>query len=183
MKRFPSSIIKSMRATRAMTTCITVEFDDTGWESAVFFELGGKACAADRTVLENTGSPLPIALEADLIENPTAAVVMLRFEVMTNDANPLAGEVLIAPGVGNIQFETLHNLTTQDALRFYFADANYNIIHSQRIGLQDRERAGYKGILDDAISHDAVIRLAGKYDAMAALKEVTSHYASHVEPA
>lgn len=172
-----------MRGSRAMTTCVSVKFDDHGWESAVFFELGGKACAADRAVLAAATAPLAISLEADLIENTTAAVVMLRFEIMTQPDSPLAGEVLIAPGLGNLQFETLTNLTRQASLGFYFADANYQVIHRQRIVLRDQERLGYRGILDDAVQHDAVIRLAGKYDAAAALKDITSHYASHVESA
>ena len=181
MDRFPSSIIKSMRASRAMTTCVPVQFDGQDWESAVFFELGGKPCADDRQVLAQRSKPVPIALEADLIENQTAAVVMLRFEVMTREDNPLAGEVLVAPGLGNIQFETLTHLGKQPSLGFYFSDANYRVIFSQRIVLRDQERAGYRGLLEDAVAHDAVIRLTGRYDAKAALKEITSHYASHVE--
>lgn len=164
-----------------MTTCVSVEFDDGEWESAVFFELGGKACAADREILSGSSKPLPVVLEADLIENASAAVVMLRFEVMTRPDNPLAGEVLIAPGIGHIQFETLNNLTRQNTLRFYFSDANYRVIHSQQLVLRDEERAGYKELLDDATRHDAMIRLSGRYDARAALKEITSHYATHVD--
>ncbi len=63
---------------------------------------------------------------------------------------------------------------------FYFADGNYNVIHSQQLGLGNAERGGYRSLLDDAVSHDALIRLSGKYDAVAALKEVTSHYAAHI---
>ncbi len=163
-----------------MTTCLPIELDDTLWQSAVFFELGGKECASDRKVLNQTQSPLPIGLEADLIEQETAAVVMLRFEVMTELETPLAGEVLILPGIGNIQFETLNYLTKQSHLPFFFADGSYRVIHSQRVVLGDQERSGYRSILDDAVSHDAMIRLSGRYDAMTALKAVTGNYAKHV---
>ncbi|MGI9319133.1 MAG: hypothetical protein ACR2QW_17540 [bacterium] len=183
MERFPSTIIKSMGSSGAMTTCVPVEFDQSVWESTVFFELGGKECAEDRKIMHASTRAFPVTLEADLIECQTAAVVMLRFEIMTRRDNPLAGEVLIAPGVGNIQFETVENLTQQQSLRFFFSDEKYNVIHSQQIILHDQERLGYKGILDDAVSHDAMIRLTGRYDAVAALKEVTSHYATHVSEA
>lgn len=180
MDRFPASIIKSMRASGAMTTCVPLEFDKNIWESAVFFELGGEECKEDRRIMQESKTVFPVSLEADLIECQTAAVVMLRFEIMTRSDNPLAGEVLIAPGIGNIQFETIQNLTHQQALKFYFSDRAYNVIYSQQIVLQDQERGGYKSILDDAVRHDAMVRLTGRYDAIEALKEVTSHYATHV---
>lgn len=180
MDRFPSEIIKSMGSSGAMTTCVPVEFDRDLWESAVFFELGGAECAADRAAMQSTSDTFQVALEADMIPCQTAAVVMLRFEVMTRRDSPLAGEVLVAPGVGHVQFETIENLTKQELLRFFFGDEKYNVIHSQQIILHDQERQGYKGILDDAVAHDAMVRLTGRYDAVAALREVTSHYATHV---
>lgn len=167
----------------AMTTCVPVQMDGGAWQSAVFFELGGKQCAADRQTLQQSSGRLAISLEGDVIECATASVVMLRFEIMTNQQSPLVGEVLVAPGMGNVQFETLDNLTRQQSLGFYFSDAKYKVIYSQQILLGEQERMGYKSLLDDAVSHDAVIRLAGKYDAMKALKEVVGNYAKRVEPA
>ena len=86
-----------MRQSGAMTTCVPLEFDQGGWQSTVFFELGGKECKEDRRLLRKTTSPLAIGIEADIIEHTNAAVVMLRFEVMTTRDNPLVGEVLLAP--------------------------------------------------------------------------------------
>jgi hypothetical protein len=183
MDRFPSTIIKSMAASGAMTTCVPVEIDQDIWESAVFFELGGAECAEDRKIMQASQKAFPVSLEADLIECQTAAIVMLRFEVMTCSDSPLAGEVLVAPGVGNVQFETIENLTRQESLKLFFSDEKYKVIHSQQIILRDQERQGYKGILEDAVRHDAMVRLTGRYDAIAALKEVTSHYATHVPKA
>ena len=54
------------------------------------------------------------------------------------------------------------------------------MIHSQQLQLGQRERDGYRSILGDAVKHDAMIRLTGRYDADAAMREVTSHYATHV---
>ncbi len=176
MDSFPQAIIRSMQQSGAMTTCVPVEFGADGWESAVFFELGGDKCEVDRLILTEAFEALPISLEAELIDHTHAGVVMLRFEVMTNPDDPLAGEVLIVPGLGDVQFDTLKHLSQQNNLRFYFADETYKIIHSQQLRLSDQERRGYGQILEQAISHDALIRLTGKYDAMAALSEVVSHY-------
>ena len=160
-----------------MTTCVPVQLDQGEWRSAVFFELGGKECKEDRCLLHAARQPLPVSLEADLIECASAAVVMLRFEILTRAESPLAGEVLVAPGLGNIHFETISNLTRQQVLDFFFGDGVYSVIYAQQVLLQDRERQGYQSILDDAIRHDAMIRLTGRYDAMTALKEVIGNYA------
>ena len=176
MQKFPDSIIRSMQQSGATTTCVSVSFSDQSFESAVFFELGGDECLYDRKVLSETKQPFAVNLEAELIEHAQAGVVMLRFEVLTKAHDPLAGEVLIVPGLGDIQFDTLKNLGKQQQLRFYFSDENYQIIHSQQVLLSDHERRGFAQILEEVINHDALIRLTGKYDAMAALKEIVDHY-------
>ncbi len=176
MHKFPDSIIRSMQQSGAMITCVPVQFDGGIWESAVFFELGGDECQHDREILSASDKAIPVTLEAELIEHNSASVVMLRFEVLTDVENPLAGEVLIVPGLGDIQFETLKHLSEQQNLRFYFSDDYYNVIHSQQILLSDQERGGYAQILEQVISHDALIRLTGKYNAMSALSEIVGHY-------
>ena len=176
MQKFPDSIINSMLQSGAMTTCVPLEFDDGSFESTVFFELSGDECEFDRLILSKSTSPFGINLEAELIEHASASVVMLRFEIMTQPDDPFVGEVLIVPGLGDIQFDTLKYLSTQQNLKFYFSDDRFNVIHSQQLLLSDRERQGYSQILEEVISHDALIRLTGKYDAMAALSEIVDHY-------
>ena len=176
MQKFPVSIIKSMQQSGALTTCVPVEFSDGRLESTVFFELSGDECEFDRQILKKTRSPLGIKLEAELIEHARASVVMLRFEILTHADDPLAGEVLLVPGLGNVQFDTLKYLGSQQYLKFYFSDDEHNVIHSQQLVLSDQERQGYAQILEEVISHDALIRLTGKYDAMAALSEIVDHY-------
>ncbi len=169
-----------MRRNGVMTTCVPVRLDDGDWETAVFFGLGGPECKEDRRILRRAREPLPISIEADVIELGAAAVVMLRFEIATRPDDPLAGEVLLTPGEGAVQFSTLENLTRQATLRFFFGDGDYRVIHTQQLRLGDPERGGYREILNDAVRHDAVVRLTGRYDASAAMREVTSHYATHV---
>lgn len=180
MLTFPREIIRSMDENHVMTTCMPLEFDGAEWESVVFFELGGEECGTDREVLQTASGALPVILEGDIIECASAAVVMLRFEIMTDPADPLAGEVLLTPGAGSTQFDTLELLTRQPTLRFYFSDANYQVIHSQQLVLGEQEHQGYRAMLDDAVSHDALIRLSGRYDAAAAMAEVTAQYATRL---
>lgn len=180
MQYFPPEIVRSMRSGGVMTTCLPVRLDDGQWESAVFFGLGGPECRDDRRILRQSRNPVPVALEADVIECGNAAVVMLRFEVATRPEDPLAGEVLLTPGLGDLQFRTLEHLVAQRYLRLFFADGSYRVIHTQQLRLGQRERDGYRAILDEAVKHDAMVRLTGRYDAAAAMREVTSHYATHV---
>lgn len=160
-----------------MTTCAPVRFDHGDWETAVFFEVGGKACRKDRETLRRARSPFAVALEADLMSHASASIIMLRFEVMTDPDNPLVGEVLIAPGLGSAQFDVVDNLTRQKSMRWFFGDGSYRIIFSQQTTLMDRERQGYSELLGEAVSHDALIRLTGRYDAHNALGEIVGHYA------
>ncbi len=177
MDKFPQPIANGMRNNGAMTTCVPVQFDNGIWESAVFFEVGGKECKADRRLLRRTKTTLPVTVETDLISHANGSIVMLRFEVATRHENPLVGEVLLVPGLGDTQFDTLQYLTEQKQIRWYFGDAAYDVIHSQQTTLFDHERQGYTDLLQDAVNHDAVLRLTGKYNAASAIDEVCSNYA------
>ncbi len=166
-----------MKKSGAMTTCSMVQFDHGNWEAAVFFEVGGKECSKDRRILKRSQSPFDVVIEADLIEHTSACIYILRFEVMTDPENPLVGEVLLAPGLGGTHFDVLDNLTRQENLRLFFGDGAYRVMFSQQIGLMDQERAGINELLNSAVSHDALIRVTGRYDASCAMSEIVEHYA------
>jgi hypothetical protein len=177
MDKFPLQIAQGMHDSGAMITCVPVQFDNGEWESAVFFEVGGKQSREDRRVLRKIKTALPVTLEGEVISHANGSIVMLRFEVLTNKSNPLVGEVLLAPGLGNTQFDTLKLLSEQRQLRWYFGDANYSVIHSQQTTLFDHERQGYADLLSEAVTHDALLRVTGKYNATSAIEEVCSNYA------
>lgn len=165
-----------MQSSGAMTTCVPVQISGQDWESAMFFQLGGAECKQDRRVLRNNPGPVAIGIETDLIEHGSAAVVVVRCEVHTQPDNPMIGEVLFAPGQGDIHFDVLKNLTKQDRLLWYFSDEAYWVIHSQQMPLMPHQQQGFDDLLRDAIRHDALIRATGRYDAGSALKEVVLHY-------
>lgn len=166
-----------MKQSGAMTTCAMVQFDHGTWETVVFFEVGGKECSKDRKILKRSKSPFDVAIEADVIDHSSASIYMLRFEIMTEPNNPLVGEVLLAPGLGGQHFGVLDTLTKQQSLRFFFGDGAYRTVFSQQTMLIDQERRGLSELLNQAVSHDALIRLTGRYDADKALSEVVGHYA------
>ena len=165
-----------MDYTGSGATCLPVQIDGGDWESAIFFQLGGRESKDDRRILSRLSSTVPVSVETDLIDHNNAAVIVIRFEVFTRQDNPLIGEVLLTPGHISAHFETIRLLTQQNALKWFFSDSAYWIIHSQQNRLGGTEHAAFQQVLDDATRHDAFIRLTGTYDVESALREVVSHY-------
>ena len=81
MDRFPLPIAQGMRNSGAMTTCVPVQFDNGVWETAVFFEVGGKECKDDRRTLRKLNSTLPISVEADIINHTKTGLVLNVYQL------------------------------------------------------------------------------------------------------
>lgn len=176
MKRFPEFVRESMRAGGAAATCVPVQLDGAQWETAFFFHVAGPECKEDRRLMRKSAGPLPTGLETDLIETEFAAVVVLRPEVHTRDGDPLTCEILLTPGEGGTHFEALKLLASQQRICWFFGDQAYWMVHSQQLPLGDEQRAGFDELLRDALKHDTMVRLTGRYDAQAALGEIVKHY-------
>lgn len=174
--RFPRSVRKAMAASGATATCVPVKLELDTWETAFFVQLSGPECKGDRRILSQRDRPLPIGVETELIEHQHAAVVMLRLEVHTDPDDPLAAEILMTPGEGPEQFDTLKLLAKQSRLCWFFGDQDYWTLHSQQHPLEAQQHASFDELLRDAARHDALIRCTGRYDAKAALAHVISHY-------
>lgn len=166
-----------MKASGAAATCAPVRIDDQDWETALFVHLAGPECKGDRALVARPGRSVPVGMETDLIETDNAAVVLLRLEVHTVADDPLQLEVLLTPGQGGSHFESLKLLSTQPRLRWFFGDDDYCVLRTQEHPLDDDSHAAFDELLRDAVAHDAMIRCTGRYDAMAALQHVVSHYA------
>ena len=165
-----------MDYTGSCVTCIPVQFDSGNWESAIFFQVGGSESKQDRRILTRTQNSVPVTIETDVIKHSSAAVIVIRVEILTDEFDPLAGEILLTPGETETHFETIRLLTAQPVLRWFFSDGAYWVIHNQQNQLGAAEHAAFKENLDEATQHDALIRLTGKYDVESALREVVSHY-------
>ena len=176
MKRFPEFVRESMRTAGAAATCLPVQLDGAQWETAFFFHVAGPECKEDRRLMRSRGGPLPVGLETDLIETDHAAVVMLRPEVYTRENDPLTCEILLTPGEGGAHFDALKLLSQQQRMCWFFGDQAYWLVHSQQFPLDDAQRKGFDELLRDALKHDTMIRMTGRYDSQAGLGEIVRHY-------
>lgn len=165
-----------MRSAGAAATCLPVRLEEERWETAFFFHLAGAECKEDRRLMLKQGGPLPVGLETDLIETEHAAVVVLRPEVHTRRDNPLSYEILLTPGEGGAHFEALKLLSKQPRICWFFCDQAYWAVHSQQLPLNDAQRQGFDELLRDALKHDTVVRMTGRYDAQAGLGHIVKHY-------
>ncbi len=172
-----------MLAEGIAVTCLPVQLDGGQWEATFFFHLRGEASRGDREALWARSGPVAVGLETDVLKLTNAAVVMLRAEADTQQADPLVGEVLLVPGEIRSHFDVLKCLSEQTRLSWFFGDAAFRIVHAQEHELKANYRDGFGQILQEAVEHDALVRFTGRYDAAAALSEVTDHYTVRGTPA
>jgi len=165
-----------MQAGGAAATCVAVQLDGQAWEAALFFQLAGAECKADRRALRNARGPLAVGMETDLIETPTGAVVILRPQIYTKPDDPFTCEILLTPGDGGLHFEALKLLSRQPRLSWFLGDQTHWILHSQQHPLDSAQHEGFDGLLRDALKHDTMVRMSNRYDAQAALAEIVKHY-------
>lgn len=176
MKRFPETVRKGMAASGAAATCVPVKLDSGDWETAVYFQLAGPECKKDRRELKHAQDPVPLGVEMDLFEHQHGSAVLLRLEVHTFADDPLAGEILLTPGDNTTHFDALKLLARQPRLCWFFGDQQFWIIHSQQHALSDEQHRGFEALMSDAITHDAMVRLTGRYDANSVVSEIVSNY-------
>lgn len=180
-RKFPAPVREAMTASGAAATCIPVELDGGAPEAAFFIDLAGPQSKADRRVIRKWRGPLSLGLESDVIETVHGAVVVLRPEVHTGPFDPLVCEILVTPGEGGTHFETLDLLSRQPRLTWFFGDRGFGIIRTQQHPLDGGQHEAFAALLKDALRHDAITRMTGRYDARAALGEVARHYTLRTE--
>lgn len=176
MKRFPGAVRAAMQVGGAAATCVPVQLDDSDWEAALFFQLAGAECKADRRALKNARAPLAVGMETDLIETESGAVVLLRPCIYTTPDDPFTCEILLTPGDGGAHFEVLKLLSRQPRLSWFFGDQSHWILHSQQHPLDDDQHEGFDALARDALKHDTMVRMSNRYDPQAALGEIVKHY-------
>ncbi len=176
MKRFPEAVRTAMQASGAAATCVAVQLDGDDWEAALFIQLAGAECKADRRALKNARGPLAVGMETDLIETDSGAVVLLRPAIYTQPKDPFTCEILLTPGDGGAHFDALKLLSRQPRLSWFLGDQTHWILHSQQHALDTAQRDGFDALLRDALKHDTMVRMSSRYDAQAALAEIVKHY-------
>ena len=180
-RRFPAPVREAMTASGAAATCVPVGLDGGDSEAAFFISLAGPESKADRRVIRKWRGPLSLGLDSDVIETAHGAVVVLRPEVHTGPFDPFVCEILVTPGEGGTHFEAMELLSRQPRLTWFFGDRGFEIIRTQQHPLDDEQRAEFAALLKQALRHDAMTRMTGRYDGRAALAEVASHYTLRTE--
>ena len=180
-RKFPVPVREAMTASGAAATCIPVALDGGAQEAAFFINLAGPESKADRRVIRRWRGPLSLGLDSDVIETGHGAVVVLRPEVHTGPFDPLVCEILVTPGEGGAHFEALDLLSRQPRLTWFFGDRGFEIIRTQQHPLDGGQHEAFAALLKDALRHDAMTRMTGRYDARAALGEVARHYTLRTE--
>ena len=176
LSRFPGAVRDAMQSSGAAATCVAVQLDGDDWEAALFIQLAGAECKADRRAIKQAQGPLPVGMESDLIETDNGAVVVLRPEVHTQPGDPFVCEILLTPGDGGMHFETLKLLSRQPRLCWFFGDQSHWILHSQQHALEAAQHDDFDALSRDALKHDTMVRMSKRYDARAALAEIVKHY-------
>ena len=156
-------------ASGAAATCIPVELDGGAPEAAFFISLAGPECKTDRRVIRKWRGPLSLGLDSDVIETAHGAVVVLRPEVHTGPFDPFVCEILVTPGEGGVHFEALDLLSRQTRLTWFFGDRGYEIIRTQQHPWTTGS-GEFAALLKEALRHDAVTRMTGRYDGKAACR-------------
>ncbi len=175
MREFPLSVQRSMRRSGAAATCVPVKLDSPDWETAFFVHVAGPECKQDRRTLK-TSPNVAVAVESELMTHARASIVLLRLEIGTVPADPLSFEILLAPGHVTGHFEALKLLSTQPRLTWFFGDGDYRVLRTLQHDLSQVQQREFDTLCKDAFSHDATLRMAGQYDAEAALAEIVAHY-------
>ena len=78
-----------MQSNGAAATCVAVQLDGNDWEAALFIQLAGAECKADRRAIKQAKGPMPVGMESDLVETEYGAVVILRPRCTPSPAIPL----------------------------------------------------------------------------------------------
>lgn len=176
MKRFPKTVRDAMSKSGAAATCLPVQLDGREWETALFVQVSGAECKDDRRAMRRCAGALAVSVETDLVEHEHAAVIVLRLEIFTREDDPLAAEILLTPGDSDTHFESLKLLSSQARLCWFFGDQSYWAVFSQAHPLAAAAHQEFDALLRDALRHDTLVRMTGRYDAQAALSHIVSHY-------
>ncbi len=151
-------------------TCTPVQIDHGEWQAALFFVLPENAACLHDGQLIGKG-PFTVAFDADLHEHEKATVIELGVEIAT-PPEAQNGTLLFITGHSSHHFDVLKLLTQQSELPLFMGNAFCEVLSQQRVPLNDALRIGLRGLLDEAVRRDAMIRMTGHYDPDTAFADV-----------
>jgi len=170
VQRFPDDVMVALHNANITVTCTPVQIDHGEWQAALFFVLPEEAtCLREGKLIGN--GPFTVVFDADLHEHDNATVIELGVEIAT-PPEAQNGTLLFITGHSSHHFDVLKLLTEQSELPLFIGNAYCEVLSQQRVPLNDVLRNGLRGLLDEAVRRDALIRMTGHYDPDAAFTAV-----------
>jgi len=169
LERFPDDVVVALHNANVTLSCIPVQIDHGEWTAALFFVVAPDASCLNKGQL--APGPFAVSFEADLHEHEKGNLVELSLEIGT-EPDPCRGMVLFLTGHSSAHFDTLKLLTERDEALLFIGNEYCEVLWQQRVPLSDALRTGLRGLLDEAVGKDAVIRMTGHYDPDTAFAEV-----------
>lgn len=168
-KKFPDEVVVALHEAAITATCMPIQLDDGEWQAAFFYILAPDAlCLTQGKLL---GGPYAVALDADLHEHEKGTLIEIGVEIVT-PIEPSRGVMLFLTGHTSTHFDALKLLSEQHEIPLFIGDQYCNMLWQQRVPVNDTFRSGVSGLIDEAVSRDAVIRMTGQYDPDAVFADV-----------
>ncbi len=161
LQKFPDEVIVALHEAGITATCMPIQIDDGDWQAAFFYVL-----APDAACLKNgklLGGPFTVGLDADLHEHDNGTMIEIGLEVIT-PIEPCNGIMLFLTGHTSTHFDALKLLSKQQEIPLFIGDQYCSTLWQQLVPVNDTFRAGITGLINEAVTRDAVIRMTDRYD-------------------
>lgn len=170
-EKFPDDVVVAMHHANVTVSCMPVQIENNEWQAAVFYVLPANAPCLGKGRL--APGPFAVEIDADLHEHTNGSLIEIGIDIAT-PVERSKGLLFFITGHSPAHFETVKLLSTQADIPLFIGDEYCNVLHKQRIVLNNAMRAGFKQLLDEALGRDAVIRMTGHYDPDVVFKDIVN---------
>jgi len=168
-QKFPDEVIVALHEADITATCMPIKLDDSEWRAAFFYVLSPDApCLSNGKLL---GGPFSVELDADLHEHDNGTMIEIGFEIVT-PIEPSRGMMLFLTGHTSTHFDALKLLSEQDDIPLFIGDQYCSTLWQQRVPVNEAFRLGMTGLINEAVTRDAVIRMTDRYDPDAVFADI-----------
>lgn len=169
-QKFPDEVIVALHEANITATCMPIKIDQGEWQAAFFYVIQPDApcLVAEHQPDTDTESPqlegpFSVALDADLHEHDNGTMIEIGVEINT-PVEPCMGIMLFLTGHSSTHFEALKLLSEQNDIPLFIGDQYCNTLWQQRVPLDNEFRLGITGLINEAVTRDAIIRMTDRYD-------------------
>lgn len=160
-QKFPDEVVVALHEAGITATCMPIKLDDGDWQAAFFYVLAPDAPCLSNGLLK--GGPFAVELDADLHEHDNGTMIEIGMEIVT-PIEPCRGIMLFLTGHTSTHFDALKLLSEQEDIPLFIGDQYCTTLWQQRIPVNETFRNGMMGLINEAVTRDAVIRMTDRYD-------------------